>query len=849
MDMEVHVHTPHPTHGTHSSPTDLPRRGLLGAAVGLGVLGAAPLVLPAAADEHRGHDHRDGRGAGRGDRTWRPTAGELRQTGTDQQRWLSIPRSRLALNPNNSTLTQGEVSQNSGPALPLGANFIAGDWYNQHRSILATSLSSRSRPPVPQGEHPFPEVGGAPALDEDFSAPTGWETTSGSATLESGTDGGTVTIGKDSTSGSVTRTLDVDLDEHPLLAVDVVDLTDQWALKLHDAELDKDYPIQVDTNAAGVHVYDIAQITGWSGKRRFGVKIYACGGAKGSRTTYRRVAVIAAGASGWDVRASSTSTAWQADHLSFEADYPDGSRLTGTEHLHDAVSAARRIDTSDAEGWVVLAGSLLGAAEHDAGTNVLTVVEDNLTSAIALPKGAEVAFTQAGGWDPHSAPQASSTWWSAGAAAGGAALVVGLGFAVGDDRDAASKAAVAARSAAPSTDIAARRREVDDFLASIPVPEDFSLPGVETHGVSSEDVRSAYYRGWLNIWQNVLPETPETGNEWAAIGTDKADNWMKGVPGAAQVASWDSLLAAQHLVQVDAEIAWSTLSCILSQVQDDGRLDGQNLPARLAQTLWVLFQVSGEREQLTSLYEPLARWLPWAAENPRWISATNDIPDEVNASYVVSLAYDLDFAQRIAKEIGREDDISRWADLRSSLLEDYAQWFFPDDGRLLSVHYLDGSHEDAEGDAIAEVTALVLEDLPSAVDERVVARFDGALDPGAQLAGLGKEALKAPHWQLALFGLIARDRVEDASIVVRAVLRDIVRSGRFAEVYQEADGTLGDLPIGRGVWPSTFGIDALIDAVWASNGVLVDRGEPRASRLTDVHGGVSGLRCRGTVQK
>jgi hypothetical protein len=824
------VSTAHPTPQPAPAPTGPRRRTVLGAA-GLGAAALVPSAPAAVAEPRSG---------GR----WRPRAKTLRQSGRDQQRWLSIAGSRLALNPNNSTLTHGEVSQSSGPALPLGANYIAGDWYNQHRSILATSLADAAAPPAPRGDHPFPRVGASPALDEDFSSPSGWETTSGSATL----DGGTVTIGKDSSSGSVTRTLSVDLDAHPLLSVDVVDCSDQWALKLHDEELDKDYTIQPDTTATGVHVYDIPQVTGWSGKRTFGVKIYACGGAKGSTSTYRRVAVHPAGLAGWDRRATSTSTTWQADHLTFEAHYSDGSQLQGTEHLHDADSAVRTIDSRRADGWVALTGTLLGDAQVDARQRVITVVEDELTSAIALPRGAEICFTQAGGWDPHSEPAASSTWWSAGVRAGGR-LVVGLGFAVGEDRAGAAKAAVAARSASPAHGIEERRKEVDDFLARVPVPRDFSLHGIAAHGVEPGDVRSAYYRGWINIWQNVLPATPETGNEWAAIGTDKADNWMKGVPGAAQVACWDSILAAQHLVQVDAETAWSTLSCLLTQVQEDGRLDGQNLPARLAQTLWVLFRVSGDQDRLAELYEPLARWLPWAADNPRWISASNDIPDEVNASYVVSLAYDLGYAGRIARQVGRPEDADRWADLRSSLLEDYARWFFPDDGRMLSVHYLEGSHPDAEGDAIAEVTALVLEDLPKDADERVLTRFEGAFDPDAQLAGLGEKSLKAPHWQLALFGLLARDRTEEATILVRTVLRDIVRSGRFAEVYQAADGTLGDRPIGRGVWPSTFGIDALIDAVWASNGVLADAGEPRTVPLEDVRGGVSGLRCDGTVQK
>ncbi|MGO2360184.1 MAG: hypothetical protein ACTH6N_03545 [Brachybacterium tyrofermentans] len=813
------------------------RRTLLGTAAAAGL---APFVIPLAGEAQ-------GNGSDGG--AWQASAAALRQTGDGQQRWISIPHSRLALNPNNSTLTQGEVSQNSGPALPLGANYIANDWYNQHRSILTTSLSDQALPPAPTGEHPFPPVGSSPALDEDFSAPEDWVTTSGDATLTPGEDGGTVTIGKDSSSGSVTRTLTVDLDDHPLIAIDVAGLSDQWALKLHDEELDKDYALQEDTAETGVHVYDIAQITGWSGRRSFGVKIYACGGAKGSTTTYRRVALLAAGTSGWDRRALRTSTAWQPDHLEFEAHYEDGSVLSGTEHLHDVDGAVRTIDARRARGWIALAGTLLGAADYDDGDRVLTVVEENLTSAIALPRAAQVRFTQASGWDPTEEPSASSTWWTAGVRASGT-LTVGLGFAVGEDRDGASKAALAARDASPEEGIEERRREIDDFLAQVPTPQDFSLRLLDdARGVESQDVRSAYYRGWVNILHNVLPATPETGNDWAAIGTDKADNWMKGVPGAAQVACWDSLLAAQHLVQVDAGTAWSTLSCILTQVQADGRLDGQNLPARLAQTLWVLYQVSGEKDQLQTLYEPLARWLPWAAENPRWIAANNDIPDEVNASFVVSAAFDLQYAQKIAEELDMPEDAARWQDLRASVLEDYADWFFSEDGRLLSVHYLENSHEDATGDPIAEVTGLVLDDVPEDVDERVEDRFAGTYDPDAEFAGFAEKALKAPHWQLTTIGLLARDRGQEAGILANAVLRDIVRSGRFAEVYQAADGTLGDRPIGRGVWPSTFGIDALIDAIWMNNGVRTDDGKPAAVDVEGLGGHVSGLRHLGEVQK
>lgn len=818
-----------------SSPTTIAAAVL----TALALVGAGPGISGAAATAHghpgHGHSHPGHSGNTQVD--------DLKQTGPDQQRWLSVPGSRIAANPVNTPINTSEVEQTSGDALPLGSRYIAGDASTPQRNLMQTSAADGAAPPA---SHGFPKTGKHPAFNDEFgkSDEGKWQSTSGGGTLTSDGSHGTVTVGNDTKAGSVGRTVTVNLDKDPIIAVHVPKTSGKWAMKVRDSDpkFNWDDTLQNDTSQTGTFTYDLKAITGWSGTKTFQIKIWAIGG-KGSTTTYDRMSIFRSGADGWGRRASTYSTDWKPQSLGYRANYGRQGTLSGDDHFHDKNSLVRTVDTRHLRGHAVVSGAYDGDATWDARRRLLIVTSDEYTRAYKFPRAAHVTFSQASGWRAQPAPSDTTTYWNASLPSGGN-YHVAVGFAVGDDAAAAAKSTRtvdSAEAANPEHDVRHWETYWNGILARVPKPKDFSLHGVNTAGVSADDVKKFYYRGWINLEENVLPATPETGNDYAQVGTDKADNWMKGTPGTKNSASWDSLLGMQNLVYVDPKTAWSSFKGMMASVGDDGNLGGETLPSRKAQTAWILYRVTGEQKPLASTYDALSRQLVWESKNLRWESATNNITGERNASFASSLIVDLQYAGRIAKSLGKPGDVKKWSTLRQKLISEYTDWFFTDDGTPLSLHYVDGSHPDATGDVIAETTGLDIPNLPSKYAGYLMKRFNDSFDPNKQFAGLAPNALKAPHEELTVYGLLARGKTRTASVVSNSVLRDVVRSGRYAEVYQQSSDSLAGTPIATGVWPSLFGISNIIDAVWMNNGYRADQGDPRGVRFPGCRGGITGL--------
>jgi hypothetical protein len=124
-------------------------------------------------------------------------------------------------------------------------------------------------------------------------------------------------------------------------------------------------------------------------------------------------------------------------------------------------------------------------------------------------------------------------------------------------------------------------------------------------------------------------------------------------------------------------------------------------------------------------------------------------------------------------------------------------------------------------------------------------RFDGEFDPSRQLAGLGSQLLKGPDAQLMEYGLLDYGHSEDASGLINALTRDIVRSGWFSEIYQASSSSPADTPLGVGVRPSLFGLASLIDNVWMENGYRLGEGQASVLRLPSADGGITGLTTMG----
>ena len=84
---------------------------------------------------------------------------------------------------------------------------------------------------------------------------------------------------------------------------------------------------------------------------------------------------------------------------------------------------------------------------------------------------------------------------------------------------------------------------------------------------------------------------------------------------AKAVATWDSVINMQMMAYVDPASAWNAFTGMLSLVNADGQLgdadstDGENLPAREAQTAWNLYSITGDLAKLRAVYPAIRRLL------------------------------------------------------------------------------------------------------------------------------------------------------------------------------------------------------------------------------------------------
>jgi len=727
---------------------------------------------------------------------------------------------------------------------------------------------------------------------DDFSEVSAWSTAVSSGRSASiGSDGGqgTVRLGNDG-FGAVERQMTVDLDLTPLLSVRAASTTGEWALKLSTGS-GSDITLQPDTSRTGIATYDVAAATGWSGEHAFSVKLFHIGA--GGRSTFDDLGFHEG--TPWLRTASSFANGWRPEALESHGEYADGA-IDVVDAFHDEDSFSRTVRATT-DGAAV-AGAYEGTATYDPGAELITIAGEHHTYSIALPDGAGVGFGASVSDLAFNAGAAEPVDGDAGWVAtlpDGEDAVVGIGVAVNDTsvsadpvRESQERAAAAAKD--PAGDRTVWQAYWNDFLHSVPKVQDFSIQRVADGGVAADEMRRFWFSAWVNLEMNVLPATPETGNDYAQLGTGKPSMWMHGTPGTRNVASWDSLLGMQQLVYVDPENAWASFQGMMALVEDDplatepsdeeygtrGELGGESLPSRKAQTAWVLYSVTGDRERLASVYDELALHLNWERYNMRWVLGENNHFDERDSEFVTSLAYDLEFAMKIADELGHDADVAHYESVISEITAAYSDWFFPTaadgDGKVwdtVQKIYLDSSREevpfgdDTEGEPFRNEngqwiragfsfytsTAFVMDELDEDSMAAVMARFLDDYDENAQLAGLGDFAVKAPDIQLLTYGLLDMEPVsgatepelrDHATVLINSIIRDMVRSGWFAEVYF-ATGEPGD-PVGaRGVRPSLFGISNYIDFVLMANGVRTDGGDPAFVRLAGATGGVSGL--------
>lgn len=497
------------------------------------------------------------------------------------------------------------------------------------------------------------------------------------------------------------------------------------------------------------------------------------------------------------------------------------------------------------------AGSITGNAVYDAASQRLTVTPNgNWSYALELHGLSGVRFyrdlqSMLGDSGASTTPTSGGYW--AANLPGTATSAIGVGFATAAEGSAtaATRATAAANPATAAADVQRWTGYWNGVLAKVPVPQTFGITDVPANGVTGGDVERSYYLAWVLNQENVLPVMPETGYAYPQVATGKASGWMKGPDGSRPSATWDSLLGMQYLAYIDPATAVQAFKGMMTLTDAQGQLGGESLPSLKAKTAWTISEVTGDSTVLTDTYTDLRRYLDWAAANPRWIYGSYDHANEHDSEFAISLLIDYDYAQRIAKAIGRADDVKHWKDAQTTLSTDYDSWFLQPDRSLLQYFFTGDPGSSSAGTNVVVASGLHATTLSTAAMAATLKRFDATYDPSKTLAGLngvGDAAIKAPDAMFTAYGLLDQGRTDDAAGWVEAILRDVVKTGQFAETYKDLAGQ--GLTAG-GVRPSVFGAANVIDFVWLLNGVRSDLGTPTAVNLTGRSGGVDGLHWNG----
>lgn len=92
--------------------------------------------------------------------------------------------------------------------------------------------------------------------------------------------------------------------------------------------------------------------------------------------------------------------------------------------------------------------------------------------------------------------------------------------------------------------------------------------------------------------------------------------WDESDDRAPYSATWESFFGIQFYAFIDPETAWNAFEGLMSLTDKDGVIGGESLPSRKAQTAWILYQTTQDKERLEKIYAPLERYLNWRLVYP-----------------------------------------------------------------------------------------------------------------------------------------------------------------------------------------------------------------------------------------
>lgn len=221
------------------------------------------------------------------------------------------------------------------------------------------------------------------------------------------------------------------------------------------------------------------------------------------------------------------------------------------------------------------------------------------------------------------------------------------------------------------------------LLRRVPVPQEWGITDTNVRNYDSvtiEKHKVEYYAGWVLNSINTLGVTPETGYAYTQQALGKPSRQTGGANMTPANNCWEGLLQIQNIMYVDPSAAWSGMEGFMSMVDANGFLNGEVLPVRMAQTLWMVHNVSPDLERLKAMYPALARHLKYKISDPRWIYGNTQTQNEIDQEYVTSWLNDAVYMMKICKELGGDyaKEAVYWETEYQKSLDNYADWFFCD---------------------------------------------------------------------------------------------------------------------------------------------------------------------------
>lgn len=493
--------------------------------------------------------------------------------------------------------------------------------------------------------------------------------------------------------------------------------------------------------------------------------------------------------------ASAVSRRWRPTGLGSSAVYAGGSGAVLIDRIAAPHTVERRVRYCSPTG-MTLAGRCDGAALPSPDTLCLSAggIKWELHFSVPLSLRFYASAAAFYGGDGVNTPDAQTVFWSAELPPCEKAATVSLLF---------TEAAEAGERIGPPY---MRRRAFARFLDRIPVPGRF-VSGELPDSPSPQEARRAYFTAWAQLWADILPAGKADGG-YACVTTGKASLWGYGAPKTPYAASWETFYGLMLLSFPEPVHAWDMFTSYMRQTDENGRIGGESLPSVKARTARLLFSRLPDRDRLREVLPALERYLDWRLHNLRWIYL-NRTPNrgEKDIDFVAAALCDIAHLAALFRELRLEDSAVFWERRADTLFSSFSEWFFPS-GSAPVQYFNTDTKEHAAGIPLVVTKALCLPRLLPEQRQALLALFDRTFDPALPFCGF--DHVKMENMSYTLHGLCLSGRRETARRLAAVTVRDILRSGCFAEEYGNDHG----VPRPAGVRPALFGCALLIDCLW-----------------------------------